>query len=236
MKTRMTNLVFGLATIAVLLLTGCDIKLAGENGVIDFHPDDCGMYSLGCNFDKPIVVGGTIEVRLVGNIGTSDPTLRPEDETLLSVIPSESGKPRQFEVEALGEGSTTLMVLDQEGDIVDQIAINTTAFEGLRVRPFLNVPEEPETDIEGAQTFRVPQDKIVAFWVGPDIGDDWMVMGELSFELIDTSDEVLKAMEAEESTNVEAGYIAFRMPAGSHQMVLGTSDGNHMISLMFIAE
>tara|TARA_B100000674_G_scaffold495313_1_gene522358 strand:- start:1235 stop:1621 length:387 start_codon:yes stop_codon:yes gene_type:complete len=128
------------------------------------------------------------------------------------------------------------MVLDQQGDIVDRIAISTTTFEGLRVRPFLNVPEEPDTDIEGAQTFRVPQDKIVAFWVGPDVGDDWMVMGELSFELIDTSDEVLKAMEAEESTNVEAGYISFRMPAGSHQMVLGTNDGNHMISLMFIAE
>ena len=128
------------------------------------------------------------------------------------------------------------MVLDPQGNVVDQIAISTTTFDGLRVRPFLNVPEEPDTDIEGAQTFRVPQDKVVAFWVGPDVSDDWMVMGDLRFELIDTSDEVLEAMEAEESTNVDAGYIAFRMPAGTHQMVLGTVDGNHILNLMFIGE
>ena len=231
------RLFLALASSALLLLTGCDFKLIGQKGVIDFHPDDCGSYTLGCSFEKPIAVGGTIEVRLDGDFGSSKLTLRPEDETLLSVTPSESGNPTRFTVRAQGSGTTLLKAVNQQGDVVDQITVETLAIDALRVRPFTHMQEESETDIDGSQVFRVPQDKVVAFWIGPDVGDDWDGMGKFVYELVDAPQVLKVAMEAEaESNDVESGFIAFRMPEGSHQLVLGTTDGAHLLSVLFVSE
>ena len=236
MKKNAYVLALSLSVAALFLLSACDFKMVGEQGVVDFHPDDCGPYTLGCNFDKPVVVGGALEVRLDGNFGSSELSLRPEDSTIFSVKSSETGNPTRFTVEAVGVGGTHLMAVDEFGETVDQIFVETASFDGLRLRPFTNLPSEPESDVDGVQTFRVPQAKVVSFFVGPDVGDEWQGMGKLTFQLLSASEELKAAMDAEESNSVEDGFLVFRMPEGTHNLIVATADGALELELVLIAE
>ena len=236
MKTETTRFYLGLAAAALMLLSGCDIRAIGQKGVLEFHPDDCGGYTLGCDFKKPLAVGGTLEFRLKGPMVESGLMVESDEPSKVSVVPSESGDPVQFKIQALGSGDATLTVIDDRGDFVDSILVKTIDVDALRLRPFTNLPDEPETDVEGYQTYRVPAEKMVSFWAGPDVGDDWKGMGKFAYEILDVSQDLAAAMDAEESNNIEEGFFAFRMPEGSHQFVLGTADGAHVLDVLFIAE
>ena len=93
-----------------------------------------------------------------------------------------------------------------------------------------------ESDVDGVQTFRVPQAKVVSFFVGPDVGDEWQGMGKLTFQLLSASEELKAAMDAEESNSVEDGFLVFRMPEGTHNLIVATADGALELELVLIAE
>ena len=225
-----------LTLVMACLSQGCDVKRIGEEGLLTFHPDNCGTYALGCSFDKPIAVGGSIEVRLSQNLEGEELMLRVGDSTRFDVKPTPSGASRTFEVTALSSGETALSAVNQAGESVDHVAIKAVDMESLRLRPFTNLSDEPDDSIDGVDTYFIAEGKLVSFWVGPDVGGEWQGMGRFSFALVEASAALEEAIQAEESTDIKQGFVAFRMPSGDQSLALATLDGEHVIQLAFVSD
>jgi hypothetical protein len=225
-----------LAGIMLVTLSGCDIRMVGENGTLSFHPSDCGAYTLGCHLDKPIMIGSTVEVRLDGDFGGETVELVSEDSSLFAIEPSESGNPTRFLVRATGVGGAHLLAVDKSGEAIDQIFVSTFESDGLRLRALGNLPKEPDTEVNDVQTFNVPMHKTVSFLLGPDVGDEWNGMGKMSYQILDASEELAEAIAERDDNDVEGGLIAFTMPEGTHQLVLGTADESLQLHVIFVGE
>jgi len=215
-----------LTCVASLALTGCDIQSRGEAGNADFTPRDCGAYALGCSFNQPIVVGGTVEVEISSLVDLTGHEVTVMDPTIAAVDPLfQSAGGKNWQITALSAGSTKLVVVDADGFEIDRLTIDTTDAVRLSLAPFLTTAAVYDFE-DGVERWEVSADEPHSFLVGPFVSDDTLGMGRFTYAFASaTSPELIDQIALSEDCLLSEGCLNFTLPLGTYDLILSTEDG-----------
>lgn len=211
-----------LLALATLPLTAaCNEVETGENGVVEFIPDECGATF--CDLDDGLAVDATTEVYLdgVGDNYVDDLTVESSAPWIAQVIAIDGGLTPRVTIAGNAEGEADLLAIDRNGYVVDFITIE------------VKFPDALSVDVEGANV-NGPN-----YTADPDIDDLYFVaagtsldidvtaladgsplMGQLSYG-VQLDSDLAFAVDAGDA--VDDGHFRLTAPAGEHDLVIMTS-------------
>jgi len=230
MISRLAKLVL----MVMLTLAGCDVRTQGESGNVVFTPTDCGGYSLGCSFSDAIVIGGTVEVKLSSTIDLTDHEVTVLDPSIAEVVPLfQSAGGKNWELRALSEGSTKLVVVDGFGVELDRLSFETAQASRLSLAPFL-VDLQGFQFADGVEIWSISANKKHSFVAGPVVEGTSRAMGRFTYMLATpTSAEIMEQVETNETCLLSKGCLELDLPVGTYDLSLTTSDGVLAIQVVF---
>lgn len=114
-------LILGAAT----ALLGCDSATSGALGRVSFTPEHCGLpFGFGCDFDRGVVDGSTVDIYIEGKEGFSSAGLDLVSETPqvagLEVIADLDGRPA-WRIRGLRAGRAEIAAIDRDDAVVDYL-------------------------------------------------------------------------------------------------------------------
>jgi hypothetical protein len=209
--------IVGLASVLALVATSaaCNVSQDGDQGNIRFTPSQCGRIG-GCDFEDSVGVGGRIAIQIEGLDGfsTAGVTLEAADPQVLTLeaIGDLGGRPA-WEATAVGAGVSRVIAYDTDDNEVDSLDVPVQDLIGLTLENFVGDAVGPMDDSVYDQVWSVNADAEVSFYVTPLIAGNAPTMGV--YDYIAVVDQVLDTYMLEGS-DPAAGYIYFRVPAGSY--------------------
>jgi|GEM_PF-2094753 len=116
---------------AATSLLGCDRATSGALGRVSFTPEHCGLpFGFGCNFDRSVVSGSTVDLYIEGNEGFSSAGLDLMSETpdvvSLEAIADLDGRPA-WRVRGLRPGRAEIAAVDRDDVSVDYLRFDVSA-------------------------------------------------------------------------------------------------------------
>ncbi len=198
---------------AATSLLGCDRATSGALGRVSFTPEHCGLpFGFGCDFDRPVVSGSTVDLYIEGKDGFSSAGLDLVSETpdvaSLEVIADLDGRPA-WRVRGLSAGRANIAAVDRDDVTVDYLRFDVSDPNySFHVDSSANL-DGPDINQSGFDEVWQVRGNRVDVRVLSYEGDDAM-MGELTFDAM-LSNEF---SEVDLRGELAKGEIEFALRAG----------------------
>ena len=192
-------------------------------GVRGFRVTECGLYTVLCELDKPIVVDTSVRLRRHDHPAPRT-VIEVEDPTILALEEGSDADGFGLRAWGLAPGKTRLLARSSAGTLVDAVEVSVVDAAGLAIAP-LDARMVREADIGETQLWRLPADEVLTLYLVPEVEDYRAVMGKIDIEVVDVGDAILSSMVELGHTHVEMGTLAFEVPEGEHPFIVQSPDG-----------
>jgi len=204
-----------ICALTVFVGLGCNISKTGDEGVVEFTPSNCGIYSLGCSFSDDMVAGGTVDLKL------SDASITEVTSDAPDIVAVSAAAEGGFVLTGVAEGLARISA-QKDGSELDSISVRVITAERLTMYPVIAATAKPFME-EAVEVWHIDADTPQSFYLGPKVEDHLKAMGRFAFDEAQLPDEV-KAGFLDTDCDFKLGCFGVNLSAGSYPIELSSQN------------